>query len=118
MDEYNALQDSIVQLEEQEKIQPFEIFLASHQNFIKARKDLAYILNSVAWEMVTAPEGSKKYDLQNGLEYAKRCVELDPQLNYIDTLAESYYLNGDYVNALKICDEIIEDNPNETMFLE
>ena len=118
LDEYNALQDSIVQLEEQEKIQPFEIFLASHQNFIKARKDLAYILNSVAWEMVTAPEGSKKYDLQNGLEYAKRCVELDPQLNYIDTLAESYYLNGDYVNALKICDEIIEDNPNETMFLE
>ncbi|MCD6328815.1 MAG: HEAT repeat domain-containing protein, partial [Candidatus Cloacimonetes bacterium] len=118
LDEYHVLQDSIAQFEELEKIQPLEIFLVSHQNFIKAKKDLAQILNSVAWKMVTASEGSKKYNLQNGLEYAKRCVELDPQLNYIDTLAEAYYQNRDYMNALKICNDILEDHPKEMMFLK
>jgi len=68
--------------------------------------------------MVTAPENSEKYNPKSGVEYAKRAVELDPQLNYIDTLAEAYYQNGDYANALKICNDIIEDNPKDKMFLE
>ncbi len=118
LDEYKFLQDSIAQLEQHEKIQPLEIFLASHQDFIKARKDLAHILNSVAWGMITSPEGSEQYDLKNGLEYAKRCVELDPQLNYIDTLAEAYYRKGDYAQALKICNDVIADHPTNKMFLE
>jgi len=118
LNEYQILQDSISDFEQQEKIQPLEIFLSSHQDFIKARKDLAHILNSVAWVMVTALEGSEQYDIHNGLEYAKRCVELDPQLNYIDTLAEAYYQKGDYAQALKICNDVIADHPKEKMFLE
>ncbi|MDP8314817.1 MAG: HEAT repeat domain-containing protein [Candidatus Celaenobacter antarcticus] len=118
LDVYHVLQDSIDQFEQQEKIPFLEKFVASHSNFIKAKKDLAQILNRAAWDMVTAPETSEKYNPKSGVEYAKRAVELDPQLNYIDTLAEAYYQNGDYANALKICNDIIGDNPKDKMFLE
>ena len=115
---YKALQDSLSDLTDKKKIHKYEAFLSVHPDFLYVKKDLARILNSAAWDMVTAPKQNERYNPVLGLEYAKRCVELDPQLNYIDTLAEAYYVNGDYVKALEICNDILIENPNEKMFLE
>ncbi len=115
---YNALKDSLSDLSAEEKIPQYEAFLSVHPDFLQGKKDIAQILNRVAWDMVTVPKQDERYDPILGLEYAKRCVELDPQLNYIDTLAEAYYANGDYVKALEICNDILIENPNEKMFLE
>ena len=68
--------------------------------------------------MVTAPKQDERYNPIVGLEYAKRCVELDPQLNYINTLAEAYYVNGQYDQALEVCNKALKDHPDEKMFLE
>ncbi|MDP8226463.1 MAG: HEAT repeat domain-containing protein [Candidatus Celaenobacter polaris] len=115
---YKALQDSLSDLSNKKKISKYEAFLSDHPDFLYGKKNLARILNSVAWDMVTALKESKRYDPVLGLKYAKRCVELDPQLNYIDTLAEAYYQNGDYDNALEICNNVLEIHPKNNMFLE
>ena len=115
---YNALKDSLSDFTDKEKIPQYEAFLSVHPDFLQGKKNLARILNSTAWDMVTAPEQDERYDPILGLKYAKRCVELDPQLNYIDTLAEAYYANGDYVKALEICIKALKDHPGEKMFLE
>lgn len=115
---YKALQDSLSDLTDKEKIPQYEAFLSVHPDFFYGKKDLARILNRVAWDMVTAPKQDERYNPIVGLEYAKRCVELDPQLNYIDTLAEAYYVNGQYDQALEVCNKALKDHPDEKMFLE
>ena len=118
LDQYNALQDSIAQDNQEDKIIPLKQFIESYPDFYKAKKDLARILNSVAWSMVTTPAGAENYNPEKGLEYAQLCVELDPQMNYIDTLAEAQLVNGNIDEAKKICEKMLSDHPDEKMFLD
>ncbi|MBN2016755.1 MAG: HEAT repeat domain-containing protein [Candidatus Cloacimonetes bacterium] len=118
MEKYNLLIDSLSSFEQVSKIQPLDNFVNKYPHLMKAKKDLASILNNVAWDLVTAPTGTRRYDLEKGLEYALRCVELDPQLNYIDTLAEAYLQSGLYQQALDICNDVLKDHPENSMFID
>jgi hypothetical protein len=82
------------------------------------RRRLAEKLNQIAWGMVTAPEGDQKWNPEQGLTLATRAVELDPQLNYIDTLAEALLANGKYGESMELCLETLAEHPEEQMFLD
>ena len=96
----------------------YEQFLKKYPNSLAAKKELASILNSLAWDMVTAPEDSPEFDPDTGLKYALRMVELDPHPNYVDTLAEAYFASGQIEKSMEICEEMIKKYPGERMFMD
>ncbi len=118
IEKYHSLQDSISELNDEDKLPYFIKFQQTYPDFMKVRKDLAALLNRIAWEKVTSPEGSQKYDPVKGLEFAKLCVQLDDQLNYIDTLAEAQLVNGNVLEAKRICEKVLSANSGDKMFLD
>ncbi|HEX37585.1 MAG TPA: hypothetical protein ENG70_01805 [Candidatus Cloacimonetes bacterium] len=118
INDYNSVRDSITELNQDSKILLLQNFIKKHPKFLQAKKDLASILNNIAWNLITAPVGSENYDPIKGLEYARLCVELDPQIQYIDTLAEAEFVNGNVEESKRICEQALADKNNEKMFLE
>lgn len=114
---YRRLAFDIANLDEESKIEQYEKFLVQNPNHTQAKNELAALLNSLAWNMVTAVEGSKSYNLKLGLQYAQRCVELDPQVNSVDTLIEAYIRNGMIDEAKRECEKGLELYPNDGMLL-
>ncbi|MBN1356894.1 hypothetical protein JXA40_11585 [bacterium] len=53
-----------------------------------------------------------------GLEHARRAVELDPNPNYFDTLAEVYYAPDDTRMGMDICRRMLQKHSGEMLFLE
>ncbi len=116
---YRAYQDTAKAVRDitiKRKIEKYEAFLSNFPDYNRARKALAKILNEAAWKMVTAPENSKDHDPETGLKYALRAVELEPHINYIDTLAEAYLAAGKTAEAEELCLEMLEKHPDEKMF--
>jgi hypothetical protein len=114
---YRLLAFDISTLNEEEKIAQYEKFLIQYPNHTQVKNELAAILNSLAWNMVTATEDSKIYNPKQGLEYAKRCVELDPQVNNVDTLIEAYIRNGMIEDAKRECEKWLVKFPGDGMLL-
>ena len=94
----------------------FESALRENPGYLRARLEYASILNMEAWAMVTSPETSA--DLIEGLELARRCVELDPRAMYLDTLAEACYRNRHYEEALRHQHLALEMEPENREFRE
>lgn len=70
----------------------FERALQENPDYRKARVEYAAMLNATAWNLATAPQTPE--DVAKGLSLARRCVELDSQANYLDTLAEACFQSG------------------------
>ncbi|MFP4193716.1 MAG: M48 family metalloprotease [Desulfobacterales bacterium] len=51
-------------------------------------------LNNLAWLYATSPEKSKFYRPKQALELAKKAAEISSEPHVLDTLAESYFING------------------------
>lgn len=100
------------------QIEKYEKFLERYPSFKRMVKLLAGKLNEVAWQMVTVPKGTKAYDPQNGLRYARRAVVLNPDPNYYDTLIEAYLANGLVDEAAKVCRIMLDKYPGEKIFVE
>lgn len=115
---FTELNDSLRNKSDEEKIQKFEELLKKFPYYQSIRKALARKLNEVAWNMVTAAKGTKDYNPETGLKYARRATELVPDRNYFDTLAEALLANGKIEESLKLCQEMLKKYPNENMFLE
>ncbi len=73
-----------------------------YQAALKLKPDLAVAHNNLAWLLATA-DGPQYRDPKQALEHAQRAVELSQwkQPEYIDTLAEALYANGQYAEAVK-----------------
>ncbi len=68
------------------------------------------ILNNLAWLYATSPP--PHLDREAALDLALRAVKLAPDKPHIlDTLAESYYINGRYREALEAVEAALADNP-------
>ena len=113
---YTKISKSLTDVSEIDAIEQLENFLKDYSDFKKAKIDLAGKLNSVAWNMVTAPDDSKDHNPEQGLIYALRAVELTEDPNYIDTLTEAYMANGQIDEAIKICQDMINQGKNVGMF--
>ncbi|MFO7651276.1 MAG: HEAT repeat domain-containing protein [bacterium] len=71
------------------QVRLYEEFLAAHPTHSRARREFAGKLNGLAWTMVTAPAGSPARDVELGLRYARRAIELSADANTWDTLIEA-----------------------------
>ena len=115
---FDALEKELADVQGEKRIERLEAFLAKHGKNRRAEKVLARVLNQVAWDKVTAPKGSEKFDAAVGLKYAKRCVELDPHPNYVDTLAEALLASGKIEESAELCRKMLKEHPKERMFLD
>ncbi len=73
------------------------------------------ISNNLAWLYATAPPPYA--DPVAALELALKSVHLDPEPYALDTLAEAYYVNGRYREALETIQRAIDMKPDNLKYL-
>jgi Zn-dependent protease with chaperone function len=77
----------------------------------------ATVLNNLAWFYATAP--SPYTDPPTALKLAREAAALDPEPHILDTLAEAYYANRRYEDALDAIRKALSRQPkNREYFLE
>ncbi len=75
------------------------------------------IMNNLAWLLLT--RGDRWFqDVKQGFRLAKRAAELKPAPHIRDTLAEAYYLMGQYEEAVRIEEGVLRDEPGNPFYKE
>ena len=74
-------------------------------------------LNNLAWLLITAPDESL-HEKERALELAKMAVVLERMPEYLDTLAEAYYVNGYTNEALKTIEEALSIATDRISYFE
>ncbi|UCF90096.1 MAG: M48 family metalloprotease [Desulfobacterales bacterium] len=90
---YQGLGDSYVEYKLYEKA------IQAYQKSLALRPDNPHVLNNLAWLYATADD-ERFRNPKLSLELARKAVELDPSPHIWDTLAESYYVNGFFEEAI------------------
>jgi hypothetical protein len=117
-DAYKAwtnLSDSLRDAPDTAQVVRYEAFLARFPGYQRAKAELAGKLNGIAWNLATAPKGTRGSNPKLALKYALRAVELSDDVNIWDTVIEAYLANGMKADALRVCREEIAKHPNEQM---
>ncbi|MGH8103352.1 MAG: DUF1028 domain-containing protein [bacterium] len=84
------------------------------QDILKEKPDDAQVLNASAWDLC-----SNIFNVKEGLEIAKRAVALAPKdWSIVDTLAECYYANGMYDEAIATETEALNAEPENTYYAQ
>jgi hypothetical protein len=115
-DAYKAwtnLADSLRDVSDTAQVARYEAFLVRFPGYKRAKAELAGKLNGIAWNLATAPKGSKGSNPKLALKHALRAVELTDDANIWDTVIEAYLANGMKADALRVCREEIAKHPNE-----
>jgi Zn-dependent protease with chaperone function len=73
--------------------------IAAYERSLMLKPDSAQVLNNLAWLLATC-EDRKLRDPVRALELAERAAALEPSAHILDTLAESYFANGRYAEAV------------------
>jgi hypothetical protein len=115
---WTTLSDSLRDAPETAQVRRYEAFLLRFPSYDRAKKELAGKLNGIAWNLATAPKGTKGRDEKLALKYAQRAVELSDDPNTWDTLIEAYLANGMKADALRVCREALARHPDESMLKE
>ncbi len=77
----------------------------------------ASVLNNLAWLYATGPSPFR--NPEDALDLALKAAALSPAPDILDTLAEAYYINGRYADALSTIEEAIsEGGPQQDHFLK
>ncbi|MBN2107329.1 MAG: M48 family metalloprotease [Deltaproteobacteria bacterium] len=84
---------------------------------LKLAPDNAEALNNLAWLYATSEDLSLR-NASKALLFARRAAELDPRPHILDTLAESYFVNGDYQQALDTIEEALSLQPSDRPYFE
>ncbi len=74
--------------------------IESYRRTISLDPENARALNNLAWVYATTDE-SRFFNPEKSLELARRAAEQSRQAYILDTLAESYYVNGKYEKAVE-----------------
>ncbi|MGO9312511.1 MAG: M48 family metalloprotease [Syntrophobacteraceae bacterium] len=75
------------------------------------------VLNNLAWLYATGPSPFR--NPKDALDLALKAASLSPEPSILDTLAEAYYINGRYADAVSaINDAISEGGPQQSYFLK
>ncbi len=77
----------------------FEKAMKAYGRGLTLAPDDPELLNNLAWLLATCRD-EKLRDPRAALELARRAAAIDPAPHILDTLAESYYLNGMYEEAV------------------
>ncbi|MEE8300681.1 MAG: M48 family metalloprotease [Desulfatiglandales bacterium] len=84
----------------------------AYENIIRLNPDDALALNNLAWTLATARD-TTSLDYPRALKLAQRAVEIKRSPIFLDTLAEAYYVNGLYDEALQAIKEALENASKE-----
>lgn len=94
----------------------FEEAKLSLEKALEMEPNDATTMNNLAWLYATAPP--PYFQPRKALELALAAKALDPAPQVLDTLAEAYFANGRYREALQVIESAIEKHPkNEAYFL-
>ena len=72
----------------------------SYEKAIELNPESTHGLNNLAWLYATCEDEHIKNPVR-ALELAKRAAEIESSPHILDTLAESYYVNGRYEDAIE-----------------
>ncbi|MFW6115344.1 MAG: M48 family metalloprotease [Thermodesulfobacteriota bacterium] len=89
----------------------------AYENIIRLEPNDGMALNNLAWILATA-EQSDLRDYPRALQLAKRAVAAEASPTFLDTLAEAYYVNGQYKEALAAINEALEKATENKQYLE
>ena len=89
----------------------------AYLSVIRLSPDNAEALNNLAWLYATAKDMSMRNPAE-ALRLARKATELDPKPHILDTLAESYFINGNFRMALEISRQALEKNPQDHAYFE
>jgi predicted Zn-dependent protease len=76
----------------------------SYQRALKFNSDYVHALNNLAWLYATSDDALFSRP-QQSLELALRAVSISQEPYILDTLAEAYFVNGDFDSAVKISEK-------------
>jgi tetratricopeptide (TPR) repeat protein len=85
------------------------------QKHLERSPDDPHTLNNLAWLYATAP--APYADPPAALELALKSVREDPEPYALDTLAEAYFVNGRYREALETIQRAIDMKPDNLKYL-
>jgi Zn-dependent protease with chaperone function len=77
----------------------------------------AEALNNLAWLFATC-ERQEYRDSKRALRLAKQAAALSPEPHVLDTLAESYFINGFYGEAIAAINEALAKTPQDRQYYE
>lgn len=77
--------------------------------------DSSSVLNNLAWLYATGPYSFRHPE--EALKLAMKAASLDRTPDILDTLAEAYYINGKYADAVSTIDEAIAGDGNMRHYL-
>ena len=89
----------------------------AYEKALQQQPDSSKILNNLAWLLVTCDDQSLRNPAR-ALEYARRAAETEPAPHILDTLAESYYANGDIDQAIETEQEALQLLPDNRDYYE
>jgi len=84
----------------------------AYENILRLNPDEGLALNNLAWILVTAKDPTH-LDYPRALRLAQRAVGIERSPIFLDTLAEAYYVNGFYDQALQTIREALENASEE-----
>lgn len=93
----------------------YEKTIAAYEQSLRLKPDNPHILNNLAWLFATCKD-EKHRDLKRALTLAKKAAASDPSPHILDTLAESYYLNGQFESAVSVGRRALELNPENRSY--
>jgi Zn-dependent protease with chaperone function len=77
----------------------------------------AEALNNLAWLLATC-ERQEYRDSERALPLAKQAAALSSEPHVLDTLAESYFINGYHAEAIAVITEALAKNPKDRQYYE
>ncbi|MFZ0611702.1 MAG: M48 family metalloprotease [Desulfobacterales bacterium] len=78
----------------------------AYETALKLKPDSPQVLNNLAWLYATAEDPQLRNPVR-ALELAKAAASLLAEPHILDTLAESYFVNGQYANALSTAQQAL-----------
>ena len=91
--------------------------IRGYEAALRLQPENAEVLNNLAWLYATAQDASWR-DPAQALKLSLKAVALDPKPHILDTLAESYFLNGNIQAALSAIDLAIAQQPPNQRYFE
>jgi Zn-dependent protease with chaperone function len=88
----------------------------AYENILRLHPDDGLALNNLAWILATAQD-TTLLDYPRALTLAKRAVRIERSPTFLDTLAEAYYVNGLYDQAVKTIKEALENAAENRAYL-
>ena len=95
----------------------FECAVSGYLAALRLSPENAEVLNNLAWLYATAQDETWRNPAE-ALRLSRKAVELDPKPHILDTLAESYYQNGDFRSALAAINLAIAQKPSDQSYFE